>query len=74
MHRGDALGDAHRTDGAPVVDDRDRGREDLLAERRGGPLDLDLPAGERALDLGPARVAGAELAGPALSASTRPLR
>ena len=49
MHRGDALSDAHRSCRSPVVDDRDRGREDLLAERPRGSLDLDLPARERRL-------------------------
>ena len=42
MHGGDALRDPHRSDGSAVANDRDGGREDLLAQGLGRALYLDL--------------------------------
>ncbi len=63
VHGGDALGDPDRAGDSAVADDRDSRGEDLLAERPRVPLHLNLVAGQRMLDLGPALVARADLRG-----------
>ena len=72
LHRGDALGDAHRADGASTLQHRHRGGEDVLAEAVAGALGLHGPSAQRGGDLRSTGVARSSVDGPALSATTSP--